>query len=296
MMRDMPPPLRRALLALATNQSFERGVRALPAGEQIAYRLASRYVGGRTVGDALATARRLAAGGVQSSIDFFGESVTDPAEADRVTEAYVEFAGRLGEAPRGTYLSLDLSHLAVDEPGAAVQRRLEQIASVLPPGAVVQVGAEDAARADRILETVAAVARAGGAVSATVQANLRRSAGDAAALADAGVPIRLVKGAYAEAPAVAHRWGEPTDLAFVELAHRLHRAGATVWLATHDPVLREALLPAMPGTGVEMLLGVRAEDHADLVTRGVPVRVYVPFGPDWFRYAMRRLAESRGKN
>jgi proline dehydrogenase len=65
-------------------------------------------------------------------------------------------------------------------------------------------------------------------------------------------------------------------------------------LATHDPVLREALLPAMPGVGVEMLLGVRPDDQAALAARGVPVRVYVPYGDGWFRYAMRRLAESRG--
>ncbi|MBV8999075.1 MAG: hypothetical protein JO304_08455 [Solirubrobacterales bacterium] len=139
-----------------------------------------------------------------------------------------------------------------------------------------------------------AAARAGGAVSATVQANLRRSERDAEALAEAGVPIRLVKGAYVEAPEVARPWGEATDLAFVELAHRLQRGGATLYLATHDRVLREALLPALPGVGVEMLLGVRPEDHAGLVARGVPVRVYVPCGDEWFRYAMRRAAEGRG--
>jgi proline dehydrogenase len=173
-------------------------------------------------------------------------------------------------------------------------RRLGRIAEALPPGAFVQVGAEEAARADRILETVLAVARAGGRVSATLQANLRRSLHDGATLGEAGVPIRLVKGAYAESPAVAHAWGDPTDLAFVSLAHALHGAGATVWLATHDPVLREALLAGMPGAGVEMLLGVRPDEQVALASRGIPVRVYMPYGDGWFRYAMRRLAESRG--
>jgi proline dehydrogenase len=175
-----------------------------------------------------------------------------------------------------------------------VRRRLERIAEALPPGAFVQVGAEEAAQADRILETVLAVARASVRVSATLQANLRRSVSDASALVDAGVPIRLVKGAYVESPAVAHAFGEPTNLAFVSLAHSLHGAGATVWLATHDPVLREALLPALPGAGVEMLLGVRPDDQEALAARGIPVRVYMPYGDQWFRYAMRRLAESRG--
>jgi proline dehydrogenase len=168
------------------------------------------------------------------------------------------------------------------------------MAAALPVGARIQVGAEEAARDERILEVVLAVARAGGAVAATLQANLRRSEHDAAVLAEAGVPVRLVKGAYAETPAVAYRWGDETDIAFVSLAHQLHRAGAEVALATHDPVLREALLAGMPGVGVEMLLGVRPADHAGLVARGVPLRVYMPFGPDWFRYAMRRAAESRG--
>ena len=262
--------------------------------EAFAYRLASRYVAGRTTDDAFAAARRLAGEGVLSSIDFFGEGVTDPGEADRVANAYVELAGRLNDAPAGTYLALDLSHLALDGPALAVRERLERIAQALPAGARIQVGAEEAAWAERILETVLAVARAGGAVSATVQANLHRSRRDGAALAEAGVPIRLVKGAYAESPAVAHRWGDETDIAFAELAHELHGAGAQISLATHDPVLREALLPAMPGVGVEMLLGVRPADQTALVARGIPVRVYVPFGDGWFRYAMRRLAESRG--
>jgi proline dehydrogenase len=290
----MPIALRRPLFALATSDRFELVVRRTAGGEALAYRLASRYVAGRTAEDAFATARRLAEHGVLSSIDFFGERASDPVEADRVTEAYVSLAGRLGSEAPGAYLSVDLSHLAIDEPGLGVVRRLARIAEALPAGTLVQVGAEEAARADRVFETVLAVARAGGPVSATLQANLRRSVSDASALVDAGVPIRLVKGAYAESPAVAHAWGEATGLAFVSLAHSLHSAGATVWLATHDPVLREALLPAMPGVGVEMLLGVRPDDQVALATRGIPVRVYMPYGDGWFRYAMRRLAESRG--
>lgn len=286
--------LRRPLFALATSDRFERAVRRTPGGEALAYRFATRYVAGRTADEAFVTARRLAERGVLSSIDLFGERVTDPVEADRVTDAYVALAGRVGEAAPGAYLSVDLSHLAIDEPGSAVRRRLERIAGALPPSVFIQVGAEEAARADQIFDTVLAVARAGGRVAATVQANLRRSPQDASALVDAGVPIRLVKGAYVESPAVAFSWGEPTNLAFVNLAHDLHRAGAALSLGTHDPVLREALLPAMPGVGVEMLLGVLPDDQVALAARGIPVRAYVPFGPAWFRYAMRRVAESRG--
>jgi proline dehydrogenase len=287
--------VRRVLLALATSAGWERAVRALPGGEQGAYRLASRYVAGTRLEDALACAQRLAVAGLASSLDFFGENVADPAEADRVTEHYLALAQTLERGPEDTFLSIDLSHIGLDQPGAAVQRRLERIASALPAGRRIQVGAEQERRADRILATVSAVARTGGAVSATIQANLKRSGADAQALAGSGVPIRLVKGAYAEDPQIAWPWGEPTDLAFLELAHELHANGAEVAIATHDAILREALLRALPRIGVEMLLGVRTGDASVLAGRGVPVRIYTPYGDDWFRYAMRRWAESVGR-
>jgi proline dehydrogenase len=287
--------VRRILLALATSAGWERAVRALPGGEHGAYRLASRYVAGTRLEDALACAHRLATAGLASSIDFFGEDVSDPTEADRVTDHYLALAQQLERAPENTFLSIDLSHIGLDQHAAAVQQRLERIASALPAGRRIQVGAEQERRADRILATVSAVARTGGAVSATIQANLKRSRADAQALAGDGVPIRLVKGAYLEDPQVARPWGEPTDLAFLELAHELHANGAEVAIATHDPILREALLRALPGIGVEMLLGVRTDDARAIAGRGVPVRIYAPYGDGWFRYAMRRWAESVGR-
>jgi proline dehydrogenase len=288
------PTSRHLLFTLATSDRFERAVRAAPGGAELAYRLASPYVAGPTAEDAMSTARELAGRGVRSSIDFFGENVVDPGEADLVADEYVRLAARVADAPPGTYLALDLSHIGLDEPGDAVTRRLARIAAALPEGALVQVGAEQATRTGRILDVVLSAARAGGSVGATVQANLRRSRTDALTLAEAGVPVRLVKGAYVESPALAHAWGDATDVAFVELAYALQRAGAAFSLATHDPVLREALLPALPGVEVEMLLGVRPADQASLAARGVPIRLYVPFGDAWFRYAMRRWAESRG--
>ncbi len=284
---------RKILFGLATSERFERVIRAAPAGDRTAYRRASRYVAGATADDALAAARRLAGDGIDASIDFFGENVTDAGEADAVADAYVALADRV-TAP--TYLSIDLSHIAIDDPGDGARRRLERIAEALPAGVWIQVGAEQIARTDPILDTVLAVARAGGRVAATIQANLRRSVADAQRLADAGVPIRLVKGAYVETPALAHAWGDPTDIAFIDLAYALHGAGATLSLGTHDPVIREALLPALEGVTIEMLLGVRPDDQKALAARKIPVRVYVPYGDRWFRYAMRRVAESRGAN
>jgi proline dehydrogenase len=127
----------------------------------------------------------------------------------------------------------------------------------------------------------------------TVQANLLRSPGDADALVAAGVHVRLVKGAYVES-AGAHAYGEPTDIAYLRLGFHLAEQQAAWSMATHDGRLREALLLALGPVAVEHLLGVRPEVLDDLRQRDVPTRVYIPYGQDWFRYWMRRLAESRG--
>lgn len=275
-----------AVRALAMSAGTERAVRTVPGGARLVYRLSRPYVAGTRTEDALACAHRLAAEGCASSIDFAGENVSEPVEADRVADHYVSLAQTLDRAPERTFLSLDLSHIGFDRP------RLERIAAALPEGRRIQVGAEQERDADRIQTAVRAVAHAGGAVSATIQANLRRSRVDALALAEDGVPIRLVKGARPETPDSALPWGEATDLAYIEIAHELRAAGAEVAIATHDPVLREGLLRALPGVGVEMLLGVRSADAIALAGRGVPVRIYVPYGDDWFWYAARRWAES----
>jgi proline dehydrogenase len=143
------------------------------------------------------------------------------------------------------------------------------------------------------VENVAARGLAG-RLGATAEANFYRTERDLERLAAAGVQVRLVKGAYVDRSDRARPYGEPTDLAYLRYAHWLAASGAPFALATHDGVLREALLLALGPRPVEQLLGVRPDVLGDLVARHVPVRVYVPFGPDWFRYWMRRVAESRG--
>lgn len=130
-------------------------------------------------------------------------------------------------------------------------------------------------------------------LGATVQANLTRSPGDADRLATTGVHVRLVKGAYIESSG-AHAYGETTDIAYLRLAHRLAASGVSWSIATHDGRLREAVHLALGPVPVEQLFGVRREVLDELHAQGVPTRVYVPYGADWFRYWLRRLAESRG--
>jgi proline dehydrogenase len=291
----MNAPLdRRLLFKLITSERFESAVRAVPGGTAFSWRWARRYVAGTTVEDALERAHSLAAGGIAASIDMFGERVTDVSEAEMVTKSYLGLADRIrSSAPARTWLSLDLSHLAIATDPIGATRRLRSIVEALPPGARLQIGAEEAALAAPILDAVLAVLEPK-SLTATVQANLRRSATDAERLADAGVLIRLVKGAYVEGSVDALPYGEPTDLNYLALAERLARLGADVALATHDGVLREACRQLLPGAGVEMLLGVRPEVAARLAQDGVPVRIYVAYGPNWFRYWMRRAAEARG--
>ena len=190
---------------------------------------------------------------------------------------------------------MDLSHLAITTDPNEAADRLATIAAALPAGRRVQVGAEEAARADAILTCVLDVAARGMAdrLGATIQANLARSAADLDALVDAGVYVRLAKGAYLESTE-ATPYGEPTDIAFLRLGSRLAQRGGPWAAATHDGRLREALLLAHEPLTVEHLFGVRPDVLAELAARGVPTRVYLPYGADWFRYWLRRVAESRG--
>lgn len=287
---------RAVLFRLATSSRLERAVRAVPRGEDAAWRAASRYVAGRTLEDARRVVDELQGRGAASSVDQFGELVEDREVAADVAQDYLHLAAALTGFAEDAWLSIDLSHLGVDIDPQGCADHLAAIGHALPAGRRIQVGAEDHTRTDAVLRCVLEVAGRGlaGRLGATVQANLRRTPGDLEQYVEAGVHVRLVKGAYVGPPDVALPYGEPTDIAYLRLAHRLADADASFALATHDGVLREALLGALGPVPVEQLLGVRPDVVDDLVSRGVPVRVYVPFGDEWFRYWMRRVAESRG--
>jgi proline dehydrogenase len=285
--------VRRRAVALATSDRLEQLVERSPSVRRAVLRRALRYVAGLDERAALTVVADLSLAGLDASVDLFGENSDDPVAADAVVERYRLLAGLLASHP-GSYLSLDCSHLALDRDPVACRARVERIAASLPPGARLQLGAEEAARTDAIQELARAAAAAGAPVMLTVQANLRRSTDDVERLAGAGIPIRLVKGAYAERPETAFPWGAETDAAYVALAERLAARGAEHSLATHDPALLDRLLGGRTGVHVEFLLGVRPEHAHELVAAGQHVRIYVPYGERWFRYYARRVAESIG--
>jgi len=255
---------------------------------------ASRYVAPGGPEPTLRLAAELAGAGFAVHVDRFGEHLTDAIRARSVSDAYVDLAARLHDVPADVHLALDPSNLGLDISPALLGTHLDRIAAALPADRTITVGAEDSARADAALEEVVAAVARGMPVHMTLQANLRRSPQDAERRIAAGVPVRFVKGAYIEPPARAHPYGPAADAAYAELAAQLTAAGARVHLATHDPVLREPLLPAGGIAGVEMLLGVRGSDAVALRDRGVRVGLYVPYGERWFRYLMRRRAEAQG--
>jgi proline dehydrogenase len=285
---------RRALYALATSTEVESVVRAIPPAQEFALSQARRYVAGLTLDEAIDTVRRLTGDGLAVSLDLFGEGAPDEDALAATVAGYREAAAALAGVGGDVYLEIVPSHLGLDLGLDVCRRHVEQLVEVLPAGSRLEISAEEHRRTPHIMDLTVALAEAGAPVLATVQANLRRSPADVDRLLAAGVPVRLVKGAYLEPGDLAVPWGEQTAVAFVRLAHQVHAGGSAPVLATHDRVLREALLEALPGAGVEMLLGVREDDARELAGRGVPVRVYAPYGDSWFRYWMRRVAEAQG--
>ena len=245
---------RAVLFRLATSERLERAVKRSPGGEAAAWRAASRYVAGRSLAEAQETVAMLLGQGHGVSVDLFGERVSDPSEADRVLAGYLELADGLPPPPADVWLSVDLSHLALSTDATAAADRLAAIAGALPHGRRVQVGAEEAAHADAVQACVLEVAARGLAdrIGATLQANLLRTPSDADRLADAGVQVRLVKGAYVE-PSGAHRSRGAHRRGLSGFGFRLADRGAAWSMATHDARLREALLLAHGAVPVEQL-------------------------------------------
>jgi proline dehydrogenase len=285
---------RRALYGLAESRRLRALVQGSAALEDRAYRGAARLLGGRVLDEVLATLTRLHREGFATAVDYLGEQRSDPAAVESAGDQYVRLTGELARLDGDVNVWVDLTNVGLDISDETCRRQLIRIADGLPAGSRLQLLAHDSSRIDRILALVTELAARGVPVMPTLQANLREAPAYADRLIETGVPVLLVKGAHLESAKVAHRWGEETDVAFLQLAHQLHAGGAQLAIGTHDPVIREAVTAAVPDVEVQMLLGVRPTDAHDLVLRGRSVRLYVPYGQDWLRYFLHRLGEGRG--
>ncbi len=297
--------LRTGLLTL----SRRRGLGSLATRLPIAREMVGRFVAGETLEDALGVLELLRARGFATTVDILGESVTSIDHADEAVAAYLATLDALAANGLDRNVSLKLTQmgLAVDRERcrANVARIVERAVAL---DAFVRIDMESHATVDATLDLWRAVrpepaARGSGPfagcdVGVVIQAALRRSPADVERLIGEGARIRLCKGAYQEPASVAHQDRADVDAAYAALMEELLRRGASPALATHDSALIRRAVEIATTHGIErdrfefqMLYGIRRDLQDRLLDAGYRVRVYVPFGREWYPYFMRRLAE-----
>ena len=254
-------------------------------------RAVQRFVAGNTIDEAVAVAVEMKGRGFTVTLDRLGEASTG-AKAD----AYAADAARLLEAQAAAGLepnvSVKLTAIGLAEGSAVATARLERILMTAQRvNGFVRVDAEHAESLDALHEIVLAARAAGRPVGTVLQANMRRSVADCARLTSAGVPIRLVKGAYDPG---ADGVGDPAavDAAYLALASTLLATSVPLAFGTHDERILAELAERSRGRAeAQLLYGVRSDLADRLATAGWRVRIYTPYGPDWWPYSLRRMAE-----
>ena len=261
---------------------------------------ARRFIAGESVAEAIAAARRLEAAGFSLTLDMLGESVATTAEADAATRAYIGLMDQMVEAGIGRNISLKLTQLGLPVDRATcvdnLRRILDQSAE---KDFFVRIDMEQAAVTQVTVEIFETMWQQGYRNAGIVlQSCLPRSATDASRMVELGARVRLVKGAYNEPKDVAYQKKADVDAAFVDIMQRLLAGGAHPAIATHDPAMIAATETFAAERSIppdryefQMLYGVRRDLQARLRDDGYRVRVYVPFGREWFPYFMRRLGE-----
>lgn len=269
----------------------------------VLWRVARRYVAGESLEDALARLRTLWAAGHPGIIDILGEDVRGEAAVREVARRYQEASDAVARAGLDAYVSVKPTHLGLRESEALALELYGLLAGhCARNGQFLRVEMEDHTTTDGTLRVFEALRREHANVGVVLQSRLFRTRDDVEALLRGGelpLAVRLVKGIYLEPAAIAHTQPVPIREAYFELARRLLEGGARVSFATHDAPLAERLIALVEELGVpreryefQVLLGVAERLWADWQRRGHTVRVYVPFGPDWQPYSLRRLREN----
>jgi proline dehydrogenase len=289
--------LRHVLLWASRRRQIKRAVTAAPVTRDVV----RRFVAGETIDDALRVTRELTAQGLCVSLDHLGEDTLDAPTAQAAVDAYRALAGRL-EAEglaRRSEMSVKLSAVgqALDESMALDNARLICDAA-RAAGTMVTIDMEDHTTTDSTLRIVGLLRKDFPTTGAVLQASLRRTEDDCRALGVPGSRVRLCKGAYQEPPSLAWQQREDIRCAYLRCLGTLIAGGALPMAATHDPKLIDAtgrMVAAIGGAGFvdefQMLHGIRPDEQRRLVAAGETVRVYVPFGVQWYGYLMRRMAE-----
>jgi proline dehydrogenase len=261
---------------------------------------ARRFIAGETVEEAIDAVADLPARGLRLTLDYLGESVASFDEAHAASLEYVRILDAIVRSGIERNVSLKLTQLGLDVDLATA---IDNMRRILEPadanGFFVRIDMENSPYTDRTLRVVETLWQQGHrGIGTVVQSCLLRAPQDVQRLNGLGVRVRLVKGAYKEPKTVAFQDKAEVDSAFVELMHELLDHGQFPAIATHDPAMIAATKAHAAERGYgkdrfefQMLYGIRRDLQASLVADGYGVRVYVPFGQQWFPYFMRRLGE-----
>jgi proline dehydrogenase len=289
--------LRQVLLSASRNKRIESFTRT----SRLSRSVVRRFVAGEGVEDAVTATRGLIQAGLTASLDHLGEDTTEVAQAKAVTRAYLTLLGRLEEEglTAGAEVSVKLSAVgqALDE-RFCVDNATQIVEAATKAGTTVTFDMEDHTTTDSTLRLLAEVREHYPLTGAVIQAYLHRSAADIEDLIGSKARVRLCKGAYKEPESVAFQGTGEVDKSYVRLLTRLMQDGAYPMVATHDPRLISITGELARRFGrsrdtfeYQMLYGIRPDEQRRLSADGNRVRVYVPYGDEWYGYLMRRLAE-----
>jgi len=286
---------RKAILALADSSRLDHLVRR--HGMRLG---AARFVAGETLDQLVPVLRRLNDQGLATNTTLLGEHVHTPEESRAVVDAYREILDRIAAERLRTNVALKLTHLGLDLDEQIAYENVATLAGhAAGLGNFVRIDMEESQWVDATLRIFRRLREAGHETTGTVlQSYLYRSEQDLESLLGLKPNLRFVKGAYLEPPDVAYPEKTDVDAALLRLVERSLGEGGFTAIATHDEAIIDQAIAIVERDGIprerfqfQMLYGVRPQLQLDLVRRGFDVLVATPFGPDWYRYLMRRLAE-----
>lgn len=289
------PIFRKGILVATNNSVVRKTVRKY--GMRLG---ASRFVAGETLDECITVLKGLNAKGLRVNTTILGEGVNDVATASQVTDAYAEVLSRLVSEAIDGNVALKLTHLGLDlgEEIAYgnIERLVKQAADL---GAFIRIDMEESARVDDTLRIYKRLREAGyDNVGTVLQAYLYRTQQDLTDLLPYSPNLRLVKGAYLEPDSIAYPKKADVDANYLRLADRMLDAGGFTAIATHDERIINHVIAKTTNDATsrdrfefQMLYGIRTQYQLDLAARGYRVLVATPYGPDWYYYLMRRLAE-----
>ncbi len=262
-------------------------------------KLAARFIAGEELDDAIRVARRLNEEGFDVTVDYLGESVHESAAAEEACQEYLRILDRIAAERLRSHISVKLTQLGLDVDEALARQNLQAIwKRAAQHGTFVRIDMESSAHTDPTLRTFHASGAPHDVLGIVIQSYLYRSEKDVDELLKCSARIRLCKGAYMEPPDVAFPDKADVDRSYVRLMEKLLASGHYHAVATHDPKMISATKTFARDRGLgpdrfefQMLYGIRRRLQRELVREGYRVRVYVPFGRQWYAYFMRRLAE-----